>query len=57
MGISHKDLPIHGVQFHPESIATLEGYNLIANFIEIATGKSVDINILNRLIEKLVPHG
>ena len=57
MGISHKELPIHGVQFHPESIATVEGYKLIANFIEIATGKPVDTNILNNLLKKQVPHG
>ncbi|MBT5571086.1 MAG: aminodeoxychorismate/anthranilate synthase component II [Alphaproteobacteria bacterium] len=41
MGISHKELPIHGVQFHPESIATDAGHDLLANFIELATGQSV----------------
>lgn len=39
MGISHKELPIHGVQFHPESIATAAGHDLLANFIELATGQ------------------
>jgi len=36
MGLSHKDLPIHGVQFHPESIASEHGHSLLKNFIEIA---------------------
>ena len=42
MGLSHKELPIHGVQFHPESIATEAGHDLLANFIELATGQSVE---------------
>ena len=41
MGLVHKELPIHGVQFHPESIATAAGHDLLANFIELATGKPV----------------
>jgi anthranilate synthase component 2 len=36
MGIRHKTLPIHGVQFHPESIATEHGHALLANFLAIA---------------------
>lgn len=35
MGFRHKDLPIHGVQFHPESIATEHGHALLANFLAI----------------------
>ncbi len=35
MGFRHKDLPIHGVQFHPESIATEYGHALLGNFLEI----------------------
>lgn len=35
MGISHKSLPIHGVQFHPESIATKHGHDLLANFLKL----------------------
>ena len=38
MGLSHAELPVHGVQFHPESIATATGHELLANFIELATG-------------------
>ena len=36
MGISHKTLPFHSVQFHPESIATQQGHNLLANFLTVA---------------------
>ena len=36
MGMQHRDLPFHGVQFHPESIATEHGHALIANFLKIA---------------------
>ena len=35
MGFRHRDLPIHGVQFHPESIATEHGHELLANFMRI----------------------
>ena len=35
MGLSHKKLPIHGVQFHPESIASQYGHDILKNFINI----------------------
>lgn len=35
MGIAHKTLPIHGVQFHPESIMTEHGHHLFSNFLAI----------------------
>ena len=36
MGFRHAELPIHGVQFHPESIATEHGHAMLANFLKIA---------------------
>ncbi|MCX8475988.1 MAG: aminodeoxychorismate/anthranilate synthase component II [Sphingomonas sp.] len=36
MGVRHRDLPIHGVQFHPESIATEHGHAMLANFMHLA---------------------
>ena len=36
MGFRHESLPIHGVQFHPESIATEHGHAMLANFLMIA---------------------
>ena len=36
MGFRHATLPIHGVQFHPESIATDHGHALLANFMTLA---------------------
>ena len=35
MAVRHKSLPIHGVQFHPESIMTEEGKKMLQNFLEI----------------------
>lgn len=36
MGLRHKEFLIHGVQFHPESIETVEGKKLLKNFLDIA---------------------
>ncbi|MBV9784378.1 MAG: aminodeoxychorismate/anthranilate synthase component II [Acidisphaera sp.] len=38
MGLRHRSLPIFGVQFHPESIASEHGHDLLANFLAIARG-------------------
>ena len=35
MGLAHRELPVYGVQFHPESILTTEGKKLLKNFLEI----------------------
>ena len=36
MGVMHKSHPVHGVQFHPESIASEHGHHILKNFLEIA---------------------
>ena len=36
MGVQHKRYPVHGVQFHPESIASEHGHQLLANFLDLA---------------------
>src|SRR3990170_4551592 len=36
MALSHRTLPVYGVQFHPESVATLHGKRLLANFLGLA---------------------
>lgn len=36
MGLQHRSHPVHGVQFHPESIASEHGHEMLANFLELA---------------------
>jgi len=36
MGVAHKTQPVHGVQFHPESIASEHGHALLKNFLQFA---------------------
>ena len=36
MGLVHESLPVHGVQFHPESIASEHGHLMLRNFLELA---------------------
>lgn len=35
-GLEHRELPVYGVQFHPESIATEHGHHLLRNFLDVA---------------------
>jgi len=37
MGLQHEKLPVHGVQFHPESIASEHGHLILKNFLDLAT--------------------
>jgi anthranilate/para-aminobenzoate synthase component II len=39
MGLRHRELPLSGVQFHPESILTIEGKKLLANFLALLSAK------------------
>jgi anthranilate synthase component II len=41
MGLVHRERPVHGVQFHPESIASVGGHDLLRNFLAIAAAQSV----------------
>jgi anthranilate/para-aminobenzoate synthase component II len=36
MGMRHERLPIEGVQFHPESVMTEEGFRMVENFVKLA---------------------
>lgn len=48
MGLQHKTHPVHGVQFHPESIASQQGHALLANFLKLA-----GFNVKQRLGKKV----
>ena len=43
MGISHRELPLHGVQFHPESIASQYGHRLLGNFLKLTGLTPLDV--------------
>ena len=44
MGMNHRDLPIHGLQFHPESIETQYGHAMLRNFLDSARAANNQIN-------------
>ena len=48
MGVQHAELPIHGVQFHPESILTQGGHRMLANWLAIC-GSAPDEALVSRL--------
>jgi anthranilate synthase component 2 len=41
MGLQHRERPLHGVQFHPESIASIGGHDLLRNFLKLAARQSI----------------
>ena len=48
MGLRHVELPIHGVQFHPESILTQGGHRMLANWLAYC-GQALDESLVHRL--------
>lgn len=54
MGLAHKSRPVHGVQFHPESIASEHGHLILKNFIDLAQSWNAGANrLLSRLPSQL----
>ena len=49
MGLSHVDADLHGVQFHPESIASVAGYRILANFLRLCGASVPDGEALAQL--------
>jgi anthranilate synthase/aminodeoxychorismate synthase-like glutamine amidotransferase len=43
MGLRHREWPMHGVQFHPESVLTEEGRHILRNFLEVAAPQRVAV--------------
>lgn len=52
MGVAHRTAPIHGVQFHPESVLTEDGYLMVGNFLELTglTGAALHARGLSPLV-------
>jgi para-aminobenzoate synthetase component 2 len=53
MGVRHAELPIHGVQFHPESILTEGGHRMLANWL-VDCGQVRDDGLVRKLESELV---
>jgi len=53
MGLRHRDAPIYGVQFHPESVLTEGGYRMLGNWLQVAglTGAAEKARGLNPLVK------
>jgi anthranilate synthase/aminodeoxychorismate synthase-like glutamine amidotransferase len=49
MGLSHVETELHGVQFHPESIASVAGYRILASFLQICGHDTITDEALNAL--------
>ena len=54
MGVSHKSKAVHGVQFHPESIASVGGYRMLANFLALCGHNLIDEAEIARLEEQII---
>ena len=54
MGISHKNAEIHGVQFHPESIASVAGYRILAKFLNICGHQTASNDKLGHLESQIL---
>lgn len=52
MAMRHRDLPIHGVQFHPESVLTQGGHRMLANWLAVA-GIKVDAGLVDALEQEM----
>jgi len=60
MGIRHRTLPLEGVQFHPESVLTQDGYLLLANWLMVcgsddAVGRAADLNVRSNAVRQALP--